>query len=105
MSSERLDQLLSYYKDDPRDPFNLYALALEYRKTEPQKALTFFDLLLLEHPEYVATYYHAAKLHQDLNHQDIAIDIYKKGIAVAKKLGNAKAARELQAAYDELMFE
>jgi tetratricopeptide (TPR) repeat protein len=105
MSNERVDQLLSYYKEDPDDPFNLYALALEYLKSDLRKAREFFDLLLLHHEGYIPTYYHAARLYQDLNQRDKAIIIYEKGIVLAKKLQDTKAARELQSAYDELMFE
>ena len=103
--SARLDQLLLYYKEDPNDPFNLYALALEYQKFDRLKAKEYFDLLLSEHEDYVATYYHAAKLYVDLEQKDKAIALYEKGIFVAKKLQDAKAARELQSAYQELMFE
>lgn len=103
--SARLDQLLLYYNEDPHDPFNVYALALEYQKSDRMKAKEYFDLLLSHHEDYVATYYHAAKLYVDLEQKDKAIALYQKGIAIAKKNNDAKAARELQSAYQELMFE
>ena len=31
MNSERIKLLEQYLEDDPSDPFNLYALALEYQ--------------------------------------------------------------------------
>jgi tetratricopeptide (TPR) repeat protein len=105
MSRARLDQLLLYYKEDPNDPFNLYALALEYQKSDLHKAREYFDLLLTKHEDYIPTYYHAAKVYQDLNEKAKAIEVYEKGIVQAKKQVNMKAARELQSAYDELMFE
>jgi tetratricopeptide (TPR) repeat protein len=105
MSRARLDQLLLYYQEDPNDPFNLYALALEYQKSDLDKSREYFELLLKNHAEYVPTYYHAAKVYQDLNLKEQAIEVYKNGIAQAKKQANMKAARELQSAYEELMFE
>jgi tetratricopeptide (TPR) repeat protein len=102
--STRLDTLLQFYKDDPSDPFNIYALALEYQKSDRAKAKIYFEKLLTEHPEYVPTYYHAAKLYQDLGDVEKAISTYEKGIAIAKEKNELKAARELQSAYDELMF-
>jgi hypothetical protein len=34
-----------------------------------------------------------------------AIKVYEDGISLAKKVTDLKAQRELQSAYDELMFE
>jgi Tfp pilus assembly protein PilF len=105
MTETRLTQLLQYFKDDPNDPFNIYALALEYLKTDVTKAKEFFDRLLLSHEDYVPAYYHAAKLYQSLDEKEKAIAVYEKGISIAKKHKEHKALRELQSAYDELIFE
>lgn len=102
--STRLDILLKFYDDDPNDPFNIYALAIEYQKSDLVKARAYFEKLLSEHPHYVPTYYHAAKLFQDIGEVDRAISTYEKGIEVAKSQNDTKAARELKSAYDELMF-
>jgi lipoprotein NlpI len=102
--STRLDILLQFYNDDPKDPFNIYALAIEYLKTDVVQAQHFFEKLLAEHEDYVPTYYHAAKLFQDLGQADKAIVVYEKGIEKAKAKNDLKAARELKSAYDELMF-
>lgn len=100
-----LNQLLKFYDEDPNDPFNIYGLALEYLKTDINKSRDLFDLLLAKHADYVPTYYHAAKLYQELNDRAKAIHIYNEGIGQAKKFNDQKALRELQSAYDELMFE
>jgi hypothetical protein len=60
--STRLDTLLQFYKEEPDDPFNIYALAMEYQKTDVKKALDHFALLLQNHDSYLPTYYQAAKL-------------------------------------------
>ena len=105
MSASRLNQLLQYYKDEPNDPFNLYALALEYLKSDVTKAKGFFDLLLNDHEEYLASYYHAARLYQELADKEKAIQLYEKGILIAKKNKDFKTLKELQSAYEELIFE
>jgi tetratricopeptide (TPR) repeat protein len=103
--SDRLKNLLEFYEEDPNDPFNIYSLALEYSKSSPTKAKVFFDLLLLKHPTYVPTYYHAAKLLQETDQKEKAIEVYKKGMLMARNANDHKALRELQSAHDELVFE
>lgn len=105
MSEQRLKTLLKFYEEDPSDPFNLYGLALEYQKTDRQKSDELFSKLLIDFPEYVPSYYHAAKLKVELKQVEAALSIYKKGIDVAKQQNERKAEQELRSAYDELMFE
>lgn len=105
MSTERLKLLHQFHEDDPGDPFNAYALALEYLKVDPDRSLEFFNILLNEHVDYLPTYYHAAKFFQDRGQKERAIDVYERGISLARSVGSSKALRELRSAYDELMFE
>jgi len=105
MSASRLEQLLQYYRDEPGDPFILYALALEYQKSDLKKAKSFFEKLLNEHAHYVPAYYHAAKLYQELQERDKAESTYEKGIVMAKMQNDFQTLRELQSALDELRFE
>lgn len=105
MQAERIRQLENFLKEDPNDPFNLYALATEYLKQDPAKAMSFYEKLLQEHPEYVPTYYHAAALYAALGQNNKAEATYQKGIATAQKVGDAHALRELQSAYNNWQFE
>ena len=105
MLTDRIKQLQQFYEEDPNDPFNLYALALEYLKSDAAKSEELFETLLMHHSEYLPTYYHAAKLFQESGKKEKAIAAFEDGIALAKKLNDKKAARELQSAYDEMMFE
>jgi len=104
MSDSRLSLLQEYYTQDPSDPFNIYALALETSKTDASQAITLFEELLNQHPQYLPTYYHAGKLYESLKQTDQAITVYKNGISLAQKTGDLKTARELKSALDELEF-
>lgn len=104
MPSARLQQLLQFYKEDPNDPFNIYALAMEYWSSDPVKAIGFFKDLLENHKDYLPTYYQATKMYEQLGEIDNAISVVTDGIALARKVGDVKTQRELQSAYDELMY-
>ena len=105
MSADRLKQLQKFYEEDPLDPFNLYALALEYLKVDLALSRKHFQLLLANHPAYLPTYYHAAKLFHDTGDREGAIAVFENGIALARKNNDVKTLRELRSAYDEMMFE
>jgi Tfp pilus assembly protein PilF len=105
MTSSLLQSLLQFYEEDPNDPFNTYALALEYSKSDLARAETLFRKLLTEHPKYLPAYYHAARLLADRGKVEEAASTYQKGMALAKELGNAKIQRELTGAYQLFMDE
>jgi len=105
MNSSRLEQLLNFLKEDPNDAFTLYAIATEYRESDPAEALKYYEKLLLEHPNYLATYYHAAHLYLEIGNEEKVESTFKKGIELAQEQGEALALRELQNAYNEFLFE
>jgi tetratricopeptide (TPR) repeat protein len=101
----RLSLLLKYLEEEPNDPFNLYAIASEYLSESIDKAKEYFDQLLEKHPDYLPTYFHAAQLYVDIEEEGEAVEIYKKGIALAALQENSKTKRELESAYQNLLFE
>ncbi|TXK47563.1 tetratricopeptide repeat protein [Pontibacter qinzhouensis] len=103
MSLSRLEQLLVFLQDDPNDAFTLYAIATEYRNFDKQKAMEYYEKLLAEHESYVGTYYHAAKLYEELGQPETAERIYKKGMMISRQEGNMHAFSELQQAYNKMM--
>ena len=105
MNKDRLSLLLEYYEEDPNDPFNIYALATEYKSHNSEKALEYFEVLIDKHPEYVATYYHLAHLYLDLGMDEKAKATYEKGIQMATQQNEVLLLRELKSAYDEFMME
>lgn len=105
MENSLLDNLLAFYREDPEDPFNIYALALEYLKSDLHQAAQLFDRLLIEFPDYLPTYYHAAALQVEMDKIDRAEEVYEAGIALAQKQGNGKAKQELVNAYRSFLDE
>ncbi len=102
---DRISQLLKFSEEDPSDPFNYYALALEYQKQDNPLAAKYYDLLLSQHPDYLATYYHAAAYFTTMDHIGKAGQIYQKGIELATQQGNKHAKKELENAYFNFQME
>jgi tetratricopeptide (TPR) repeat protein len=105
MNNSLLANLLAFYEEDPADPFNAYALAIEYSKSDVKEAERFFDLLLEKHPDYLPTYYQAGAFFAALEKIERAEEIYQKGVELAQIQKNAKAHRELISAYNNFLDE
>ncbi len=103
--SNILEQLKKFVADDPEDPFNHYALALEYLKGDTDAACRIFEQLVEQHGNYVPTYYHLGKLYLDLQRRDDAVRMFERGIAVARNANDMKAVRELEAARLEALYD
>ena len=94
---DRIEQLEAFLEEDPNDPFTRYALAQEHLKDgATEKALSMFEELVETDPDYVGTYYHLGKLYERLDRTDDAIDIYERGIEVARAQKDQKNLSELQ---------
>lgn len=105
MNPDRLKLLLEYYDDDPNDPFNIYALATEFRDHDPEESLKYFEILIEKHPEYVPTYYHLANLYVELEMDEKAKATFENGIEKANTQNEALLLRELRSSYDEFMMD
>ncbi|WP_020526967.1 tetratricopeptide repeat protein [Flexithrix dorotheae] len=105
MKEERLKKLYEFLENDPHDPFTIYAIASELVFEKPKEALKYFTRLLNEHPDYVATYYHAAHLFVELGNREKAEEVYKKGIAICQEKQELHALAELQSAYNNFLYD
>ena len=105
MNISRLEQLNAFLEEDPNDPFNIYALALEYTKSNTDSALHYFHRLLERFPDYISTYYHLGKLYQGLDRFEEAEKTFTKGIQFASILNKTKDASELKNALQQLKDE
>ena len=102
MNHSRIDLLEKFMAEDPSDPFNYYALALEYLQTNPTKAAGLFEDVMINHPEYLPVYYTAGTFYAEQANDSKALEILTKGIELAKKTSDFKALRELQSAIQNL---
>lgn len=101
MHRNRLQKLLDFLENEPNDPFLKYALATEYlNSNEPDKALFYYEDLIINHADYVGTYYHLGKLYEALDRKSEAIRTYQSGMLAARKSNDMHAFSELQSVYN-----
>lgn len=98
----RLEQLEKFYKEEPNDPFNLYALALEISKSQRLQAYQVFKQLMTGFPDYVPAYYQAAVLSIELALPSETRTILESGMSWAKSKNDSKAFNELQQLWNEV---
>lgn len=101
----RLEQLLRFAQEEPMDPFNIYAVAIEYLKLDSAKALPFLETLVKNHPDYLPTYYTFGKMLQQEKDFSRAKELFEKGIEKGTVSKDVKAVGELRNALSELAFE
>ena len=88
---------------NPGNSFARFGLAMEYRNAgQPDAAIHEFEALLAADPEYAAAYLHAGQTLERAERLDEARAIYRKGIEVTARKGDAHARGELEAALDLL---
>ena len=102
----RIEQLKQFLKESPKEPFLLFALALEYQKIDDSaQSLKYFRQLSNEHPEYVGTYYHLGKLLETKEKFEEALVTYQTGMKIAMAQKDYHSHNELQSAYNQLSDE
>ncbi len=101
----RIDILKSFAEEEPENPFNWYALALEHESTAPEQAEYYYTILLTQHKVYLPTYYKAAEFFASIGQSERAEQIYTSGIALAKEKGDFKTLKELQNSYQNFLFD
>lgn len=106
MSELRIQKLQQFLKESPKDEFLNYALAQEYISLgNDDEAKIIFQNLIEYNPDYVATYYHLAKIFERKKEKEKAIEIYELGILACKKNRDLHALSELQTAKLNLEFD
>jgi len=93
----RIPELESLLDERPDDPFLIYALAREYEKnTGTMQALLMYEHLVNNHPNYIATYYHYAKLLYTAGNKTEALKLLATGIERGSKLKEMHAVGEMR---------
>lgn len=102
----RIEILTGFLKDDPKDSFSRYALALEYLKAgRTDDARKEFETVLANDPAYVATYYQLGQFYRTIGLKHEAEKTYRAGIIVASKAGDGHTQSELEGALESLLSE
>ena len=103
MDQERLRILKQFVEEEPEDPFNWYALALEETKQNPKRAAELFEYVLEKHSEYLPAYYQAGDLYLSLGNEERAKEILLLGVNLARLKGEQKSLSEIRTLLDELI--
>lgn len=101
----RLQALKNFCAEEPENPFNWYALALEYQSIDPAQTENLYNQLLKDHKSYLPTYFPAAHFFAERNNLEKAQQIFENGIELAKTLNEQKAEKELSSAFEMFKFE
>ena len=102
---DRIKLLQKFVNEEPSNPFNKYALAMEYYESNPAESLKILSELIATFPDYLPSYYKLAHLHWALEEFDKAAEVFASGIKLAKSLNDQKTLGELNSAYHNLQFE
>jgi predicted Zn-dependent protease len=91
---------------DPANAFARYGLAMELAgQGETEAALSEFDRLRADHPDYTAGYFMAAQTLARVRRTAEAKQRLADGIASARRTGNQHALGEMQAMLDDLEMQ
>ena len=101
----RIERIIDFLNQQPKDNFLRHALAMEYIKLgDDAKAHDLLLAVLTDSPDYIGSYYHYAKCLERMNQKQQAIIWYEKGMEAAKLAKDNHAYNELQSAYEELVY-
>ncbi len=105
MNSDRISLLKQFISEEPTNPFNKYALAMEYYDSRPKDSLEILLALLKDHPDYLPTYFKAAHLLWEEEKWEEADATFRKGAKLASEQDDQKALLELRSAYQNFQFD
>ena len=94
-----MELIAEMLEKNPNDTYLNFASALEYKKQgNLKKALAAFRKIIKIDPNYLPTYYQVGTLLEESGRSDDAINIYRKGLELAKKRKDVTAVGELSEA-------
>lgn len=103
---DKIAALKEILAQNPTDAFARYGLAMEYAgRGETDTAISEFDRLRQDHPDYAAGYFMAAQALAKVRRNQEAKARLKEGIEAARRSRNQHAQSEMQAMLDDLEME
>jgi len=102
-ADERLEKLHRMVETDPGDAFCLYGLGQEYaRRGRHDDSIGWYDRCLAADPDHCYAYFHKARVLEECGRVPEAIETLRLGLARAKAVADAHAAREIAGYLDQL---
>jgi len=99
---DRISKIKEYLKESGNDSFLQHALALEYIKIgNDVEAKKLFEKILKREPSYLGSYYQLGKLFERTGEGKNAIEVYRKGMEIAKSAHDLHTYNELRSACEE----
>ena len=101
LREQRIRALKGMLAENNQDVFALYGLALEYKALDAlDDALTLLRQVVKLDPDHLYAYYQLGEILNAQGEEDDAISFLEDGLTHAHRLGDTKAAHELQALLD-----
>jgi predicted Zn-dependent protease len=102
----RIAELEAMLEAQPDDPFLIYALAREYEAQQgTMQALLMYEHLVTNYPDYVATYYHYAKLLYGAGNKVEAERLLQSGIESGERNKDFHATSEMKGLLNSWQYE
>ena len=102
-STDKIASLREILAMDAKNSFARYGIAMELAgRGEIEGALTEFDTLLANDPDYTAGYFMAAQTLVKAGRPQDAVERLRAGIGCAARTGNRHALSEMQGMLEEL---
>ena len=101
ITSPKLQQLFKMLEREPNDTFLLYGIGMEYKKlAAPARAIEYFDRVIQNDNGYCYAYFQKGQVFEQMGKTVQAKEAYADGIKAARRVGDAHAQSELQAALE-----
>lgn len=101
-STDRAIKLRAMLEKTPGDPFLVYALAMEHKRTDPRQAIELFERAIQLDANQSYAYFQLGQMHEAAGNIAAARAAYENGVLAAKRAGDEHARQEIFAALDAL---
>ena|ERR1700733_13880764 len=101
-STDRTAKLRAMFQKNPADPFLVYALGMEHKKTDPPEAIKLFEQAIQLDANQSYAYFQLGQTHEMIQNLPAARTAYERGMAAASRSGDSHARQEIEAALDAL---
>ena len=98
MNNTRVEKVKAMLAKSPDDTFLLYALAMEYKKTDQPQSLELLRRVIQLDPLQSYAYFQLGQVHELSGDAEAAKETYRQGVTAAGRAGDEHAKHEIAAA-------